>query len=182
MESLPDKRTGLVHATATPSSYAECSVTTIQQIELPTPGIAQLQAEAHDEGYSFIETLVAEWSTGSNRFDQPGEVLLGCIDHGLLVAVGGLNRDPFVADSATGRIRRVYIRADWRTRGIGRTLVTSLLDCARSHFCRVRLRAENPTAARLYERLGFVPIDDPQATHLLTFETAPQHQFMVASL
>ena len=32
------------------------------------------------------------------------------------------------------------------------------------------VHAENPGAARLYERLGFLPIDDPHATHLLSFE------------
>src|ERR1700756_1215043 len=43
------------HLSDPPSPYAECSVTAIQQIELPAAGIAQLQAEAHDEGYKFIE-------------------------------------------------------------------------------------------------------------------------------
>ena len=34
-------------------------------------------------------------------------------------------------------------------------------------FRRVRLQAENDAAARLYERLGFIPIDDEHATHML---------------
>jgi GNAT superfamily N-acetyltransferase len=145
-------------------------VIAIQKIELPTPGLDELHAETNAEGYNFIQTLLEEWPTGKNRFDQPGEILLGVIEHNNLIAVGGLNRDPFLADPTTGRIRRIYVRAAWRNHGIGCSLVTTLLDHARSHFNSVRLRAENPGAARLYERLGFLPIDDPHATHLLSFE------------
>jgi len=102
-------------------------VTLIQKIELPTPGLEELRAEARAEGYNFIDTLVKEWSTGKNHFDQPGEILLGVIERDLLIAVGGLNRDPFLADPTTGRIRRIYVRAAWRNHGIGRLLITTLL-------------------------------------------------------
>lgn len=44
------------------------------------------------------------------------------------------------------------------------------LDRARANFAAVRLRAETSGAARLYERLGFVAIENPDATHILTFE------------
>jgi GNAT superfamily N-acetyltransferase len=145
-------------------------VTAIQKIELPTPGIEELQSEASAEGYNFIDILVTDWAAGANRFDQPGEILFGCVDRDILVAVGGLNRDPFLADPTIGRIRRIYVRPAWRSNGLGQSLVTSLLEHARNNFHCVRLRAENPTAARLYERLGFLPIDDPRATHLLSFE------------
>jgi len=33
----------------------------------------------------------------------------------------------------------------------------------------VRLRAENADAARLYERIGFVPVSNPDATHIILF-------------
>ena len=44
----------------------------IQKIELPVPGIERLVAEAREEGYDFIETLVDEWASVENRFDAPG--------------------------------------------------------------------------------------------------------------
>jgi hypothetical protein len=66
----------------------------IRKVELPVPGLERLQSEARDEGYDFIETLVDEWASASNRFDAPGEALCGHLDQGLLVAVGGLNCDP----------------------------------------------------------------------------------------
>jgi GNAT superfamily N-acetyltransferase len=139
----------------------------ILKIELPVPGIERLQSEAMDEGYDFIETLVEEWANAGNRFDAPGEALCGHLDQGMLVAVGGLNCDPFAGRPDMGRIRRVYVRAAWRNRGIGRALMTALVDAARTQFTCVRLRAENEGAARLYESMGFVPIASPDATHIL---------------
>jgi predicted GNAT family acetyltransferase len=68
-----------------------------------------------------------------------------------------------------GRIRKVYVRPAWRGKGIGGALVTHLVGEARKHFSCVRLRAENAGAARLYERLGFVPVESRDATHLLQF-------------
>lgn len=142
-----------------------------QRIEPPHPGIDRLHKEARAEGFDFLDTLVDEFTSGENRYDGPGEVLLGGIDNGMLIAVGGLNCDPYLDDPATGRIRRVYVRTDWRNQHVGRALLIALIDQARSHFSAVRLRAVTPGAARLYERLGFRPIDDPNATHVLAFES-----------
>jgi GNAT superfamily N-acetyltransferase len=138
-------------------------------IALPAIGLDDLQAEARAEGYNFVETLVADWASGANRFDAPGEALFACFEDGRLVAVGGLNVDPFAGDAQVGRIRRVYVRAGWRGRGIGARLVARLIEEARKSFACVRLRAENPAAARLYERLGFTPIENADATHMLRF-------------
>jgi len=147
----------------------------VRAIALPVPGIEQLEAEARAEGYDFLDTLVREWATGENRFDQHGEILLGCFEHDTLIAVGGLNRDPFLNDACVGRIRRVYVRLASRNQGTGRVLVTALIEHAREHFSSVRLRAENPGAARLYEHLGFVPIQDPNATHALHLAAEDYH-------
>jgi GNAT superfamily N-acetyltransferase len=147
----------------------------IQKIELPFPGMALLHAEARSEGYNFVDTLLDEWDSETNRFDAPGEILCGHMDDGLIVAVGGLTYDPFglfrpfAGHPDTGRIRRVYVRSAWRNQGIGRALVTALVEYARKNFRHVRLRAENEDAARLYERMGFSAISNPDATHILSF-------------
>jgi GNAT superfamily N-acetyltransferase len=146
----------------------------IEKIKLPVPGMELLQSEARAEGYDFIQTLVEDWASAQNRFDAPGETLCGHLDHGLLVAVGGLNCDPFARRPDVGRIRRVYVRPAWRDKGIGSALVNTLIEEARSHFRCVRLRAENTNAARLYERIGFTPIANPDATHILIFDLPPQ--------
>jgi GNAT superfamily N-acetyltransferase len=142
----------------------------IRKIVLPVPGLERLQSEARDEGYDFIETLVDEWASARNRFDAPGEALYGHLDQGLLVALGGLNCDPFAGRPDLGRIRRVYVRSAWRNQGIGRALMTALIEQAGTHFRSVRLRAENAGAARLYESMGFAPIVSPDATHILYFD------------
>jgi GNAT superfamily N-acetyltransferase len=112
---------------------------------------------------------VEEWASARNCFDGPGETLCGGLDSDLLVAVGALSCDPFAGLPHMGRIRKVYVRPAWRNQGVGRTLVSALVDQARSHFSCVRLRAENDGAARLYERLGFTPISNPDASHILYF-------------
>ena len=145
-------------------------MTAIQKIELPIPGMESLQSEALAEGFGFIQTLVEQWASAENRFDAPGEILCGHLDQGLLVAVGALNIDPFAGDNEIGRIRKIYVRPAWRNKGVGRALVTTLVEEARKSFRAVRLRADNTNAARLYEKIGFAPIESPDATHMLIFD------------
>jgi GNAT superfamily N-acetyltransferase len=145
-------------------------MTAIQKIELPIPGMESLQSEALAEGFGFIQTLVEQWASAENRFDAPGEILCGHLDQGLLVAVGALNIDPFAGDNEIGRIRKIYVRPAWRNKGVGRALVTTLVEEARKSFRAVRLRADNTNAARLYEKIGFAPVESPDATHMLIFD------------
>ena len=84
----------------------------ISKIRLPIGGLDELRAEARAEGYNFIDRLANEWESGMNRFDASGETLCGHLENGLLVAVGGLNRDPFAGRADVGRIRRVYVRPE----------------------------------------------------------------------
>jgi hypothetical protein len=141
----------------------------IQRIHLPAPGLEEMLAEAQREGYKFLDTLLREWESGKNRFDSPGEALCGYLDHGVLLAIGGLNLDPFLNDPSIARIRRVYVREAWRNQGIGAALLDNLINIARQNFRCVRLRADSPRAARLYERKGFVPTPNPSATHIIHF-------------
>lgn len=143
----------------------------IQNIQLPVPGIVDLAADARAEKYAFIDRLLLEWAGNQNRFEAEGEALCGVLDEGIVVAIGGLNCDPFLRLADVGRMRRIYVRPAWRRQGIGEGLVLHLLGEARKTFRSVRLRTENEAAARLYERLGFDPIHDPHATHILTFDS-----------
>jgi GNAT superfamily N-acetyltransferase len=150
-------------------------MTSILPIQLHFPGFAKLQIEAQAEGCLFIDRLYIEWADGSNRYQGPGEALIGAMVDGKLVAVGGLNCDPFAGQPDIGRLRRIYVRSAWRRRGIGEAIVLELIRRARVHFSCLRLRAENDEAARLYERLGFSPIPDPDATHILRLDQTPQY-------
>ena len=156
-----------------PADVLQWTMVPIIPIVLPVPGLVELRADARAEGFNFLDTLVNDWASGVNCFDAPGEVLCGHFDQGMLVAVGGLNIDPFAGDPEIGRIRRVYVRSAWRNRGVGRALVMHLVEYARRNFKWVRLRAENDGAARLYERLGFVPTESPEATHIFIARQEP---------
>ena len=144
----------------------------IRAIALPVAGLGDLAAEARADGRHFVDTLDREWQSGTNRFDAAGEVLFGAFDGDRLVGVGGLNRDPYVAAPGIGRLRHLYVLVAWRRRGVGRALVGAVLEAARGTFDCVRLRTRAAPAARLYEALGFAPVDDATATHVLDLNTA----------
>lgn len=124
-----------------------------------------------DEGHGFCERFIEEWRSGLNRFDREGELfLVGVVADGV-VAMGGLNRDPFTTDPGIGRVRRLYVAADERRHGIGRRVVGALVDHARvSGFHAVRLRTYDPAAASFYGRLGFEPSSEPAATHRIELD------------
>jgi GNAT superfamily N-acetyltransferase len=139
----------------------------VRKIQLPFPGFNELVQEASAEGFAFLATTEHEWATGENRFSKPGEAFYAVFVHQLPVAVGALGQDPYLTTPGIGRLRRIYVRAVWRRQGIGALLISTMLADARQSFHTIRLRADNPTAARLYETFGFQPYDDPNATHLL---------------
>jgi predicted GNAT family acetyltransferase len=132
-------------------------------------GLQELRRESLEEGFHFIERLWEEWENGKNRFDAPGERLLGYIENASLIAVGGVNQDPS-GRIGIGRIRRVYVRPAWRSQGVAQMLVEALVETARTNFSSLELRTDNPTAARLYERIGFEKRAVQNATHVLLFD------------
>lgn len=133
--------------------------------ELPD-GIADLVELSKAEGHDLVERLVDDWRDGSNRFDRIGEVACRVRLGAELVAVGGLNRDPYIDDPKVGRIRHVYVVPEARGAGVGRALVEALVDHARSRFTRVRLRTMTAAAAGFYRALGFEETpEEAESTH-----------------
>jgi GNAT superfamily N-acetyltransferase len=133
------------------------AATVEQLLELPRDPLATLVAESEREGWRFLRRLADEWTAGSNRFRQHGEALLAACVGGQLVGVCGLNVDPYAGNPRVGRVRRLYVHASYRRRGIGRQLVEAVIRSATGVFDSLRLRTENPEAARFYEALGFRP-------------------------
>lgn len=121
--------------------------------------LARLAREATAQGFSFVERLVREWNAGVNRFDAGGEALFGACSDGALVGCGGINRDPYVDDPARsnlGRVRHVYVLDAHRRSGVGRALMSRILEHAAGEFTSVRLKTETREAVLFYESLGFV--------------------------
>jgi len=125
--------------------------------------VQPLSDEAWSDGYPFVERMLHDWSSGDNRFDRPGECLIGAFDDGRLVGFCGLNRDPYLSENA-GRIRHLYVSLDHRHIGIARALVARVIDGASLRFPRIRLRA-TPASRSFYELLGFEPVEENEATH-----------------
>ena len=136
--------------------------------DMPANAFVSLVAESEREGWRFVGRLADEWAAGTNRFDQPGEALFIARVGGLIIGVCGLNADPYTADVATGRVRRLYVLPAYRGRGIGGQLVRSVLAAAAGRFRRLRVRTESLEASRLYQRLGFQPVVSVvDCTHVL---------------
>jgi GNAT superfamily N-acetyltransferase len=128
------------------------------------PGIELLRAESVNEGFLFADRLVQDWTSGSNRFDLPGERLLGAFAGEALIGVCGINRDPTIDQDGIGRLRHLYVRECKRRHGVASALVQRLLDEASNTFRIVRLRTETREAAAFYLRHGFVPLQDQTAS------------------
>jgi GNAT superfamily N-acetyltransferase len=130
--------------------------------ELPA-GFDALRAEARAEGYLFVERLATDWMAGTIRFDRKGEALLAARVNGVLAGMGGLTIEPVVPHAL--RMRRFYIRLPYRRSGIGRMLVTALLERARSTSRLVTVNAA-PASTAFWEALGFAPDARDGHTHV----------------
>lgn len=139
----------------------------------PWPGLDVLVGASAGEGFRFLRRLREEYERGENRFDGDGEVLLGVFRGAELVAVGGLNRDPYGGRPAAGRVRHVYVLPSHRRAGVGRALVQALAARALPWFDELVLRTDTAAAARFYQALGFVPDSRVTgATHRLALPAA----------
>jgi ribosomal protein S18 acetylase RimI-like enzyme len=127
----------------------------------------EVLGEAGASDGRFLFRLRDRWIDGSERFERPGELLLGAFAEGGLVGVGGISHDPYEPEDSLARLRHVYVLTKCRRGGIARTLVTMLIEHGRKHFRVLRLHTSNEAAARLYESLGFAAADQGRETHRL---------------
>jgi GNAT superfamily N-acetyltransferase len=142
---------------------------------LPGASFEALVGESERAGLRFLHRLAEEWASGANRFDRPGEALFAAVMDGRVIGVCGLNVDAYAATPRVGRVRHLYVLSACRRLGIGRRLVEEVVEAARGPFDTLRLRTQNPEAARLYERLGFR--QSPGATdctHLMDLRRGPR--------
>jgi GNAT superfamily N-acetyltransferase len=127
-------------------------------------GFDALRAESRTEGYRFLERLAVDWASGAIRFDRPGELLMVARVDGVLAAIGGLTVDPVVAGAL--RMRRFYVGARFRRQGIGRRLVSALLEQAQRGAGVVTVNA-GAGSAPFWVALGFVTELRDGHTHVL---------------
>src|SRR5262249_4135249 len=112
-----------------------------------------------------------EWASGANRFDAPGEALFLAVADDQVVGVCGLNRDPYAHAPCAGRVRRLYVLAAHRGRGVGRLLLEAVVAHAYDHFSLLRVRTE--AASDFYTTRGFRrDASNAEATHVLQLTKA----------
>ncbi|CAM8680238.1 GNAT family N-acetyltransferase [Leclercia sp. M-A074-M] len=139
----------------------------IEPVTPDEPGYIALKAESVARNFNMLRRLEENWQRGENRFNAPGEKLLGAFLNGKLVGICGLNRDPFSQQPRAGRIRHLYISEKCRGQGIGRQLLDVVMADASIWFDFLNTHA--PQAAwAFYQRSGFTLVaDEPRVTHRL---------------
>lgn len=143
----------------------------IEQVVYLPDGFDTLLNESEAEGFGFVQKLATEWASGENRFALPGEGLYAGFQNEKLIAIGGINLDPYQTDENTGRLRRFYVRSAYRRLGVGRKLLETILTDACDTFAHINLRTVNPDAAAFYINNGFTQIKEETITHLMKKET-----------
>jgi len=116
----------------------------------------RLLKQSKEEGFRFVERLVNDYKNGSNTFNHFGESLFGVFNEvDELVAIGGLNKDPFSNDQNIGRLRRFYVDKEYRRNGIGSCLVNKLIGEAKRYYKILVLHTDTEEADKFYTFIGF---------------------------
>jgi putative acetyltransferase len=115
-------------------------------------GIAYAEIQARYDPLEDIEHI-------QSYYFEYGGTFMVLADGEQLIGTGGINR----LDSDTAELKRVFLLQEYRGRGLGRKLVETLLEFARTNgYRRVRLMVATPDlqpeAVGLYTSLGFHPL------------------------
>ncbi|MBS3680863.1 GNAT family N-acetyltransferase [Ornithinibacillus massiliensis] len=128
-----------------------------------------LWLQSRNKGFHFIERLIHEYKSGTNTFHKRGEALYGVFDQdNTLIAIGGVNIDPFSSTPTIGRLRRFYVKKTHRRLGLGSLLVKRIILEATDHFNVLILFTDTERADRFYTSLGFLKSNRyPHSTHYM---------------
>ncbi len=129
--------------------------------------LAALAAEATTFGIGNSAALVDGWIDGTQRYDRQGEALLVAWDGDVAIGVGGLAQCPDVEGAL--RVRRFYVAAGARRRGVAGRLATQLIDFGFRHTDTLTCNARASIAAGpFWEAMGFLPVEIDGITHIRT--------------
>ncbi|AWD67650.1 MULTISPECIES: GNAT family N-acetyltransferase [Priestia] len=118
--------------------------------------IKELLIESQEEGFFFLTKLIAEYKNGQNVFNKTGERLWGVYgEQNELIAVAALNQDPYSKCANVGRVRRFYVSAQFRRKGIGKRLLKEIIHYAENYYDSLVLYTDTEEATLFYERTGF---------------------------
>jgi GNAT superfamily N-acetyltransferase len=129
-------------------------------------GFDLLQAESQQEGHRMLLRFAENWQSGTNRFDRPGEMMLGAWHGDQLIGAAGRNVDPYDGNPRAGRVRHLYVAVDERRNGVGRQLILAIVSGAAEWFDYLNTNAPE-TAFAFYENHGFMRHEVEHVTHRL---------------
>ncbi|UOR12886.1 GNAT family N-acetyltransferase [Halobacillus amylolyticus] len=134
--------------------------------------ITYLVNESTEEGFQFLERLVNDYKIGTNTFKAPGESLYGVFNNdGALIAIGGLNIDPYLHEQKIGRLRRFYVSRAYRRNGIGTVLLKEIIRNAKLFYKVLVLHTDTEQADKFYTSLGFLRKNTyPKSTHFMNLK------------
>ena len=136
----------------------------VEVVEALPDDFEQIRAEALAEGIGHLDRLAVDWARGAIRFDRCGEALLAARLDRMLAGIGGLTIDPAVHGAL--RMRRFYVRAPFRRRGVASALGRALIARAAGASRAITVNAPPPAAA-FWQSLGFVPDARDGHTHVM---------------
>ena len=142
----------------------------VQRIEdLKKVDVSQLVTESEEEGYRFLTRLVNDYEDGSNTFNKDGEALYGVWEGPeKLVAIGGINQNPYTENKDEARLKRFYTLGNARRQGVGSQLLSELVNHAKGNFKKITCRTESAKADAFYRANGFEEAHDtPDTTHIM---------------
>jgi len=127
--------------------------------------IEPLVKASEKEGFNFLNRLKKDWISGVNRFENKNEILLQIEKDERIVAIGGVNNNPYHEQGKVGRIRHLYVLPEYRNKGIGKKLVLHLLQLSIDKYEIITLRTDTEEASKFYESIGFKRVNTKVSTH-----------------
>jgi GNAT superfamily N-acetyltransferase len=147
--------------------------------------LEELQADPFAFGKSLNEHLATPVSTIAGWFrDAPATTIhLGAFDEGTLVAKASFARETGEKARHKGRVYAVYVTGSHRGHGLGRRLMSRLIELAREQDTLeqilISVSSRQIAARSLYESLGFVEYGiEPRALKIGS-EYADEHHMIL---
>ena len=134
--------------------------------KIPFDGFESLKQESQMEGFNFLKRLKDEWQADINRFSLKGEALYIVCYESELIAIGGINQDPYLQQEKHGRLRRFYVKKSWRRKKVGKALLYFIVENHAHFFETIGLYTQHEKAAAFYLNVGFETVhDEYKITH-----------------